>query len=134
MKLKIAIFFAFLLLSVYTETISYLNEDGQSILIEFKAPTVDPTNKVLRIEFFVISQYPFVQNYNVGAICAVTGPDGVFPRDVVSGVFAIGINCAEANGCIPGTDFSIPSIRGTVDGKNFNLFKTLNNSTLSVIF
>ena len=116
MKLTIAIILAFLFCSAYAVTsISYTNADDQTFLMEFKPPT-NAANEV-RLEVTVTSQYVFSRFFQVGAICTVTGADGVFPSDSTSEVFVVVVICSDNNGCIPGTLPALGINNGTVDGK-----------------
>ena len=118
MKLTIAIFFAFLLLTSLADvSVSHSNADNQSLLLKFMAPTEDPAANDARIEMTLTSQYNFLTHNDVGAICTVTGADGVFPTDVTSDVFTLTLNCISPSGCTS----SFPSVlfnAGTLDGKN----------------
>ena len=134
MKLTIVILFAVLFLSAYADiSISHTNADDQSVLLEFKAPTADPSGKVLRVEITATTQYLFGLYYTMGALCTIATPEGKFPRDAVSNVFVISLTWGENSGCVPGDFYETSLYSGTVDGKSFFL-KNFSKSSISQVF
>ena len=119
MNLITVTFSALLLFSAYADiTLSHTNEDNQTFLLEFMAPTADPSSNEIRMEITITSQYAFFPSYQIGAICTTTGPDGIFPDDVNSNVFVPTITCSDSSGCISGTLPRMDLRTGSVIGKN----------------
>ena len=119
MKSKAITFFVFLLFSALAEvSVSYTNADNQTLLIKFKAPIDDPSTKDLRIEITLTSEFMMTQNYDLGAICTITGPDGVIPPDDYSDTLSIGMRCYETTGWISADPPYVFLNYGELDGKN----------------